>query len=272
MSTDMDGGRAMPSLVDRRWFVRSIGMGLTLSVVEAGAQPFPTIHPTVAPPAAKVAWINFEFAITWERVNVLQEVVTNLIARGITTITLMLSSTGGEITAALSMYNFLTSVGIKLTTYNIGNTYSAAVLVFLAGERRVADRSAQFIIHPSSAVVGASALSIGDLNDRAESLGRDTDRVRDIYVARTKITKEQGDAMLHKLTFIDTARALELGILTEVGHLDRPASATLITLPISTFHGPSFPAVPTGPVAPPAAPATTSISTPPPAPPITAPQ
>ena len=265
----------MPTLMDRRWFLRSsIGAGLTVTIVDAVAQPFPSIHPTIAPPLPKIAWINFEFAITWERVNFLQEVVTNLIARGIMTMTLMISSTGGEITAALSMYNFLTSVGIKLTTYNVGNTYSAAVLVFLAGERRVADRSTQFIIHPSSAVVGAGALSIGDLSDRVESLGRDTARVLDVLMARTKITKEQGDAMLHKLTFIDSQRALDLGILTEIGHLDRPPSATLITLPISTFHGPSFPSVPTAPpaAAPAPAPAATTVPTPPTPPAGTSPQ
>ena len=41
--------------------------------------------------------------------------------------------------------------------------------------------------------------------------------------------------MLSKVTFVDSKRALDLGIVTEIGRLVRPASVPLVTMPLSTF-------------------------------------
>ena len=146
----------MPNLFDRRILLRS-GAGLCAFALQGAAQPFQGVAPAVRAPV-RAAWINFEFTTTWERMNYLQEIVTHLVDKAITDITLMISSAGGDVDAAISTYNFLQSAGINLTTYNVGNTYSSAVILFLAGARRVTDASAQFP-HSPAGVVGRFAVT-----------------------------------------------------------------------------------------------------------------
>lgn len=180
--------------------------------------------------APSAAWINYEFMISWERVSVLQEVVTGLIGKGVTDVTLLISSNGGDLAAAISTFNFLTSAGIRLTTCNIGNVYSAGLVLYLAGERRVADLATQFIIHPPSQSTAAGTMSSEDLHTRSESLEHDANRLRDLIAGRSTMTAAVLEPMLLKPTFISPQQALAYGLATEVGHLVRPASAQLVTL------------------------------------------
>ena len=236
----------MTNLDRRRWLGYAAGAGTLLLGGPARAQaPSAVAPPTVTPPAPRPplpkpvpqpprpAWLNFEYGITWERMNVLQEVVANLVDRGTTEITLMISSSGGDMAAAISCYEFLTSAGIKLTTYVIGNCYSAALLLLLAGERRVCDKPGQLVIHPAAAVTGAGSSTLDALKLRSESLDRDTRRLRDIVLARSRITAEQLDPMLFQAAaFIDPKQALDYGLITEMAHLERPTNALLLTLPV----------------------------------------
>lgn len=211
--------------------------------------PPPAGKPPVAPPrppapAPRAAWINFEYAITWERVDVLQEIVTGLVGRGVTDITLLISSNGGDVAAAISTYTFLTSAGIRLTTYNVGNVYSAAVVLFLAGERRVVDAATQVVIHPPALNSTAGSSTLDDLNIKTEALIHESGRMREIILARTHMEAAQLDPMLTRASFIDPRKALEFGLATEVGHLTRPAGSLLITLPLPNRALAPAPAVP----------------------------
>ena len=86
-------------VMDRRLFLRSSGGLGTMMLLAQTAPPIgsrsveppaegrPLPAPARPQPSPRGAWINFEFAITWERVDVLQEIVTNLVGRGITAVT-----------------------------------------------------------------------------------------------------------------------------------------------------------------------------------------
>ena len=82
--------------------------------------------------------------------------------------------------------------------------------------------------------------SVTDLRNREEALERDNARLRDVLMAATHMSEAVADPMFKKTTFLDPAEALLLGIATEVGHLVKPTSAQLLTLPISTFHAPTL--------------------------------
>lgn len=231
----------MMNLDRRHWLGCAAGAGTLVLRGAARAQTPPAVAPAAPPeprplapkPPPRPAWINFEYGITWERMNVLQEVVANLVDRGTTEITLMISSSGGDMAAAISCYEFLTSAGIRLTTYVIGNCYSAALLLLLAGERRVCDRPGQLIIHPAAAVMGAGSSTLDALKLRSESLDRDTRRLRDIVLARSRITADKLDPMLFREgVFVEPRQALDYGLVTEVAHLERPSNALLLTLPV----------------------------------------
>ena len=61
---------------------------------------------------------------------------------------LNISSLGGSVTSAITLYNFLKKLPFKVVTHNLGEVTSAAVIMYLAGSERTAEKVSKFIIHP----------------------------------------------------------------------------------------------------------------------------
>lgn len=64
---------------------------------------------------------------------------------------LNISSRGGSVMSALTAYNFLKSCPFTVTTHNLGEVTSAAVIMYLAGSIRTAEKISKFIMHPITA-------------------------------------------------------------------------------------------------------------------------
>src|ERR1700693_1950735 len=82
--------------------------------------------------------------------------VSQLINQGATSIELLLSTPGGEVSSGLTIYNFLNSIPIPINTHNIGNVDSIGNAMFLAGATRKACKHSTFMFHG----VGFSAQNI----------------------------------------------------------------------------------------------------------------
>lgn len=67
--------------------------------------------------------------------------------RFIKNIRINLSSIGGSPNYAIALYNYLRSLGKPITTVNTGFAESSAVIVFLAGDKRLAYENTTFLIH-----------------------------------------------------------------------------------------------------------------------------
>ena len=61
---------------------------------------------------------------------------------------LNISSLGGSVSSAVTIYNYLKKQNFLVTTHNLGETSSAAVLIYLAGKKRTAEKISKFIMHP----------------------------------------------------------------------------------------------------------------------------
>ncbi len=61
---------------------------------------------------------------------------------------LNISSLGGSVNSAITIYNFLKNAPFKVITHNLGEVTSAAILMYLAGSERTAEKISKFIIHP----------------------------------------------------------------------------------------------------------------------------
>ncbi len=66
---------------------------------------------------------------------------------GVKTVHLLMHSSGGFVTDGVGLYNYVANLPIEVITYNAGGVSSIAVIVFLAGKKRVADETATFMIH-----------------------------------------------------------------------------------------------------------------------------
>ena len=69
-------------------------------------------------------------------------------------IQLRISSAGGNLHAGFAAYHHLKSLDLPVTTYNFGNVESSAILLFLAGNNRLAAPYSTFLLHSFSWTLG----------------------------------------------------------------------------------------------------------------------
>lgn len=95
----------------------------------------------------KKAYINFRAQVRKESIDMLMGQLGNLITQGFDDITLIVSSTGGQVQPALDFYDFAKKLPIALSTYALGQVASAAIVVYCAADNRSAHDRAKFLIH-----------------------------------------------------------------------------------------------------------------------------
>lgn len=125
------------------------------------------------------------------------------------TCTLYLTSTGGECSSGLLMYDALRSSSLDITVITSGFIASAATIVMLASDKRKCTSNTNFLVHSIwSNVYGALPYVKSNLS-YSEMLEQ---QFVDIYSKHTKITKD----MMQQETFLSAKQALDLQLVTEV--------------------------------------------------------
>lgn len=124
-----------------------------------------------------------------------------------------ISSPGGDVYAALAMYNALRASGKEVVTKVMGVAASAASLVFMAGDKRVMPKNTQLMIHNPWTVAMGNASELRDTADALEKIG---DSIRATYASRSGLDDAKLNDMLSKDTWINADEALADGFATEV--------------------------------------------------------
>ncbi len=62
-------------------------------------------------------------------------------------ITLSLSSNGGDLVSGFTAYNLIRSLPVEVTTINMGSVESIAMMIYLAGNKRLCHPNSRFLIH-----------------------------------------------------------------------------------------------------------------------------
>lgn len=172
--------------------------------------------------------IHFVGHINPVTVNNIRSAILPALKQGTTEIELMLSSEGGDINSGLALYNFLRVIPVPLTTVNIGSVESIAVIVYLAGDKRLAVDNSRFLIHSFNANFPFNGVDYSRLSERTASLDDYAKTYSYIFNYRTKHAQTpvnidhtlRGDALI-----IDSAAATSAGIVTEIITSERKISA-----------------------------------------------
>lgn len=129
-----------------------------------------------------------------------------------TRIHLAIQSPGGSVPVALALANLLLSLSCPITTYNIGNVDSAAVIVFAAGTERICSPSAFFCTHPIRKVVDANQ-SIETLSALLQEIQEDTRRVTNFLAQNVKGTSiSTWESLMSARHVLSSEAALKLGL------------------------------------------------------------
>ena len=151
----------------------------------------------------------------------LRQQLANLVDAGVSDITLVIDSPGGQIESVLVTYSFIQALPAKISTHAQGFVQSAATLLFLAGENRSADRYARFLFHPTAAAV-AGLLNEDALRERMDAFDAIQDISVQIYKDRTTLPASEYDRFTRATVTYTAEQAQKFGIVQTVADLRIP--------------------------------------------------
>ena len=123
-------------------------------------------------------------------------------------IELIISSYGGDLDHALAVYKLLKPISDKITAKVIGKVASAATVILLAADKRIADQDAELLIHfPSTELRGTA----DELEETAMELRKYEGRLKEIYSSVAG-----AETLLKEERWLTAKEALEAGLITEI--------------------------------------------------------
>lgn len=143
-----------------------------------------------------------------------------MIKQPMDSLTINISSLGGGVTPAIAMYNYLKSKPFKVYTHNLSEVGSAAILIYLAGEKRTAEDVSKFMIHPISICINESS-TYYVVQEILNGVRADIKNYADIVNAETNnLMNQHSEGVEHFLKceslHFDKINAHQCGIVTEI--------------------------------------------------------
>ena len=134
------------------------------------------------------------------------------------------SSPGGEVKSALHLFNFLRGLPMTITAHNLGNMDSAAVIIYLAAEKRLCSQQARFLFHGiASKVAAQSEWRIEHLQDKVSELRSDEGSFAAIIAARCNgINKAKAADLMRGTHVFDADAAVKNGIAHTIAEYTPP--------------------------------------------------
>src|SRR5579859_4221344 len=111
------------------------------------------------------AYVAFLQDVQPPQANALINVLNDVMKQSPKTLCLIMSTNGGSIDLGFLLYNILRALPTKVITHNIGNVNSIGNVLFLAGEKRVANANATFLFHGASWPVQQGALDLKQVRE-----------------------------------------------------------------------------------------------------------
>ena len=153
---------------------------------------------------------------------------------GFSTVTISVSSTGGDLDAALvlvDLLNELTAKGkVVARTVVVGRAASAATLVSMAGHKghRYILPHSKMLLHRPRVVIGApTQFKADELTVASEELHRVQDGMKELYLqmsTRSEALKARYDEVLQHDDWLHHEQCLDLGLVDHIGNPPEPTS------------------------------------------------
>jgi len=177
------------------------------------------------------AYINFRAQVHKQSIDVLMRIFGDLISKNIKDVTLIVSSSGGQVQPALDFYDFAKGLPITIATYTIGQVASAAIVIYCVAENRYAHSRSKFLIHGIRGDV--KGFSIKDMKEKImPNLTDQSNKIAEIIAEATKKSKSDVEKDMTEEKELSAEKAIEYGLVT-VGIDDQPIKT--IGAPIITI-------------------------------------
>ena len=130
-------------------------------------------------------------------------------------INILLNSSGGDASAAISFYNFIAYQGISLMVTVIGCCDSAALMILCAAKKRRAYRNTTLLLHHLRRCYSIERnFRVNDLKDEAADLRVFESRLENIISITTGKSVKELKKHIDREKSLTAAQAYKLGLLT----------------------------------------------------------
>jgi ATP-dependent protease ClpP protease subunit len=172
--------------------------------------------------------ICFAASITPVSAERLRNLCLEALCAGAAELRIHFSCDGGPSFHGFSLYHFLRSLPVPLTTHNTGSVESVGLIPFLAGNRRLACAHSRFLVHPMHWDFGAGRVDVTRLAEISARLNEDVERYAQIFDEITQGAQEPLEIRPH-LTgshiILTASAAIASGIIHEIAEATLPAGA-----------------------------------------------
>jgi ATP-dependent Clp protease, protease subunit len=160
-----------------------------------------TITRTIDPNTAQqlIAWVNGQIYVA-----------------PIKRLKLMISSGGGDVDSAIRIYAYLKSLPIEVTTIGFSQIDSAANIIFLGGEIRLAVKNCRFFLHEGTFTIGNPTASLHIHEETLTILKELLKKHIDILSKETGKSTADVKKTLEEGRILTTEQAKEFGLVQDI--------------------------------------------------------
>ncbi len=167
---------------------------------------------------SNTVFINFIADINDKTTSLFLYLMTEQLRSGIKSYRINISSKGGMVLNAISIYNFLNGLkDVHIHTHNLGQIDSSANMIFLAGHTRTASKASTFLLHPPQMIIQSQAsLPIELLRERLEGLEKDQLKMAEIIGDKIIKNAKEVMEMFNQRRTYSSEESIDIGFINKV--------------------------------------------------------
>lgn len=161
--------------------------------------------------------ISFTGSVNEENVRIFITEIKNLVEKNpdATSLTIYISSPGGNVDIAVELFNFLKLLDCTIRTVNISCVNSAAIIIFAAGTERISLPCSSFYVHSITKNLNGD-FTADDLLREAKEMNANTDKVATILAQTSNKNKSYWKRLMRKGCLLTSQKAKELGLVHDI--------------------------------------------------------
>jgi len=181
----------------------------------------------------KITYIKFFAGVSGNTVKKLMQSVEEELKEKIEQFVILISSSGGDVSAGISGYNFLKGIPAEVSTHNFGDTDSVAVVLFCAGTKRYCVPHARFLLHGVAFnIIANTKFDEHALDEHIKRIKLDRETIASIIADATKGRKKfkDVDKDILKNTVLNSKESIDYGLTHEIKTDLFPKDAKVISI------------------------------------------
>lgn len=177
-----------------------------------------------------VIYFVYHDEISLEKSKIVMELCSQAIMQfSPKTIYFQISSGGGSVDSAITLYNFLKSLPCEIIMHNIGSIDSAANVVFMAGDKCYAAAHTSFLFHGVTYGFGGN-VSKSQITEGLSIVEIAETKIAGILAKHSQLTEREVKDLFVVGESKSATFAKEKGIISDLRDAEVPAGAPIYTI------------------------------------------